>query len=374
MGTAMMKKNRLTNRINFILEEILLEGPPINQVLQILTSKKSKWRQKKADPAKIKAWVRDVLTTYDPSSGKYLAYIAKQAALGERNLTMWIGREEDGDRIKEAIEWFAIESKKNAWGALLQTHSEIAVDMTPEEAGKKFGNINNIKSWRYIEDLMNVVEGLRREGDEEEEEGEDKSKYFVLIYELEVGPDRFKAYKLMEPEAFCLLGKGTNWCTSRPSRKDRWEFTYPNWHPKAGMKRFVDAVVLGNEPEPEPGAEIQATYPNSYTMTYWKNEHYIVLRSEDRGPFLSYWQFGGAHFMHKTDRGMTTLGVNEDYFLGMWTKEHPDEAPLKQIATVRNKWAPGKDLEPEIQKAIMIQYGKIRPPIIRPPETEEPVV
>ena len=335
----------------------------------MLTGHESKWPDRRQPPGAIKDWVRNALIGYDPTGqkGKYVAFIAKQMAMGPDNIVLKIGNEEDGDRIRRAIAWFIKESEKGSWGTLVSRYYDQASNLDPTTARAKFTNIFNFRSWRDIEYIMTETETARAADTPRESEAESES--YKLVYELTVGPDKFRAYEILEPEAFVELGGGdknlSTWCTSYISRSDQWDFKYPDWHPKAGTSRKIkparDPHGAPTDPQGKP-----TIYPTSKSIDYWKDKHWVVYLSEDDGPFKPLWQFGGKSFMVNNDRPPTNIGINEDYFLGKWAQERESDAPLDSIYNIRQRWRPNPDFTPAKRRAIEQKYLPVRPPLIQP--------
>lgn len=281
-------------------DRVIAEGLALNAIVQMLTGGKSKWRDKTKDPSMIRQWVKGEFAKIDPTgeNGKYGTFIAQQLAAGDSNIVLRIRREEDAERLKRVLEWFVKESSRGSWGGLVVKYLPGASEMSPTEAANRYANIHNFKSWRDVEVLMGKVEGSRKDESDEPDEAVSESGNYRFIYELKVGPDHFKVYEVLEPEGFIELGVGSNWCTSHISKADQWDFTYPGWHKKAGVKRQIKAMA---DPETAPkdaktGKPI--IYPAEYTASYYKDKHWVVALSEDGGPFRSYWQFGGTSFCH----------------------------------------------------------------------------
>ena len=206
---------------DLVCEDIKSKMPLL---LRTLISPKSKWRADESFSENEAAEFVLSLEQWDPTgnAGTYLPYMVRQLAIG--NLIISPGNDEDGPRIRSALEYFHKNKNKPEW-----------------DLPKDINRIN----WKELEDKIG-------EGDLQSKRERKKvlsGSGMSLVFEEQLNNSEeslYKIYRFIEPEATAIWAYGTKWCVTMLISEQR-EMIYGSWHPKAGQKRNLVKVELSAE-------------------------------------------------------------------------------------------------------------------------------
>jgi len=332
-----------TNKLNVVLES--LEAKAAKQV-DVLMSKKSRWvdKDKFADDRDGVAKYIESLAEFDPTEdhGKYLRYIVDQL----KNAMIILP--EDGERIRRALDFFHNNKNTQQWKSM-----NLPVDLWDRKSP--------IRNWRSLEKI--VIELSEEEFTTKRQETRGIKEGYELAFEItlpNIYKTHYKFYKITEPEAAVFMGRGTRWCTTELARNipgqpgydesgsdARSEFTYGDWHPRAGE---TGNFKLVDGPEDRQGrTKGYANYAEHYLR---QGPLYIVFRENKAGDagetdsdkqvgrsgqilqFESGRKDGGGQIMGIEDLSLSTCSLGLDYALGKWA-ESDNDAPTKEINRMR---------------------------------------
>ena len=333
-----MMPNYFIDKLDVILES--LEDKAIRQV-SALMGKKSHWENKHDfvdDKSGIAKYIES-LSEFDPTGdrGNYLRYIVDQL----KNATIKLP--EDGLKLRDALKFYHDNKNKSQW-----KEADLPVDLWGPE----------LKDWKKLENVVSKLDG--KEFVTKRQEARGNKKGYELVFEI-VLPNKHKTkftiYKIIEPEAAVYMGLGTKWCTTTLSRNvegqpgyvsddsadppAKSEFTYGDWHPKAGQTR---KYMLMDGPKDSKGRS--KGYANTAQSYLAKNPLYVVKRDDsssddkfdDLGRGGQLMQFEGKGFfdaMDKNNDELNLVGVPLDYALGKWAEEDSG-APMNAIKHLRS--------------------------------------
>jgi len=330
--------NYFINKLDVILES--LEDKAIKQV-DALMGKKSRWENKHDfvdDKSGIAKYIES-LSEFDPTGdrGNYLRYIVDQL----KNATIKLP--EDGSKLRDALKFYHDNKNKSQW-----KEADLPVDLWGPE----------LRNWKKLENVINKLGGKEFVTKRQEVRG--MKKGYELVFGI-VLPNKHKTkytiYKIMEPEAAVYMGLGTKWCTTTlhknvegqpgynpddpgdPPAKS--EFTYGDWHPKAGQTR---KYALMDGPKDSKGRS--KGYANTAQSYLAKSPLYVVKRDDsgsddkfdDLGQSGQLMQFEGGDFyevMNINNDPLSRMGVPLDYVLGKWAEEDSG-APINAIKHLRS--------------------------------------
>ena len=349
------------SKLNVILES--LEAKAAKQV-DVLMSKKSNWVDKGKfadvddnghvvdqdfDRDGVAKYVES-LAEFDPTKdhGKYLRYIVDQ--LRENTIIL----PEDGSRLERVLGFFHDNKDKQQWKSM-----NLPIDL--------YGKNSPIKNWRSLEKIVDELSEV--EFTTKGQETRDIKEGYELVFEItlpNIYKTHYKMYRVMEPEAAVALGRGTKWCTTELAKNvpgqhghnedreaARSEFTYGEWHPRAGETRNFKLL---KGPEDREGRE--KGYAN-YAEYYMRHGPlYIVFSSADNeqvgqgGQILQFesGEKGGyGQIMGINDENMTKCSLGLDYAFGKWAESDPN-APMNEINRMRRNVQDYRGRPPIIEK------------------------
>ena len=314
------------------LEHILLEGLPLNNLVQMLKGTKSKWPGKDLDDKDIKAFINTELTTIDPTGqkGTYVAYIARQLAAGPDRIRLMPGNLEDGPRMHDALEWYDNGIKTSRW-----EHPK---------------GMENYQNWRMLEQLYNQhgKGELGRLGVVSNPELETNGMEIVAemsINSAKKGEFSYKVMKMMEPEALAHYGQGTQWCTALnitdpETLAQKGEkppvFVYPPWHPKHGKRRPLQLInyVKG-------GADHKG-YPGTAAYYFRDRPQYIIYRKAPGSEWQPHLQFDGDQIKMTDDYEIGRMAASLDHIIALWQNQvaNDKDAPIGILNKLRARYKP----------------------------------
>ena len=367
--------------IRRILSVVMLEGAPVNRMIEILAGKKSQWPGKTLPPDSIKSFARDVITKYDPSpDGKYSFYIARQIAAGPGCIIMMPDNPEDGPKIYEVLEWFDKSVNTAAW--------------TTSKRLDDYPNWRSLAELHRKHDKKPLVSNSELENKMREygKSGYDVAYDGVLTLRDFIGGAsetpvlEAKIYRVLEPEAMPLLGNNTHWCTATlwmprcancgvdyavhsddarnnstcsqytppaglPSLENfsKLDFddlaksyqvpelmlTYPDWHPKKGTQRRLEYIKHGQYI----GWACRAAYYLQESPQYCFYIRDVVgsISGKPDDKFRPYWQFDKDQLKNVNDEEVSRTTNQIDCIMMKWTRDGADP-PMDLIQRNRRLW------------------------------------